>query len=100
MVYGNGADSTCRGDLFASSSRRLYSSRGSVTFPGGGTGGTAISCPNAGTLVRNATARNNFFIAHLPFSRVDSSSRCWEPGFRRLVRKRDRETGREPRRKL
>src|SRR5580704_12073255 len=97
MVYGSGADSTCRGDLLASSRRRLYSSSGSVTFPGGGTGGRTLSCANAGMLVRNATASTNFFmfifvfIAHLPFSRADNLGRCWEPGFRRLVRKLDRE---------
>jgi hypothetical protein len=81
MVYDSGAESTRRGDLFANSRRRLYSSSGSVTLPACGTGGVTLSCANAGTAIRNTTARNNFFISHLPFSRVDSSDRCWELGF-------------------
>src|SRR5580704_13204786 len=60
MVYGSGADSTLLGDLFASSSKRLYSSRGSVTFPAGGTGGAILSCANEGTLIRNATTSSFF----------------------------------------
>src|SRR6266446_736115 len=91
MVYGTGGASGFRVGLLASSSSRLYSSRGRVTFPEAGTEGSAASSAAAAKPGSKSVQAKNiakiFFICHLPFSRADTLVLRREPDFRRSVRR-------------
>src|SRR6266478_5851379 len=99
MVYGTGGVSGFLVGLLASSTSRLYSSRGSVTLPEAGTGGGATSSAAAAkpgrTSIHAKTITNIFFICHLPFSRADTLVPQKGPDFRRSVRRPDKEKDRK-----
>src|SRR6266852_1043833 len=96
MVYGTGGVSSFLTGLLASSTSRLYSSRGSVTLPEAGTGGSATSTAAAAKPGRTSIKAKNiakiFFICHPPFSRADTLVLLREPDFRRSIQRPDKET--------
>src|ERR1700674_3233948 len=98
MVYGTGGVSSFLAGLLASSRSRLYSSSASVTLPVPGTGGRARSSAATANPGRDSIHANNiaeiFFTCHLPFSRADKLIPRRGPGFRRSVRRPDKEKGR------
>src|SRR5438477_10272467 len=75
-VYGTGGVSGFLVGLLANSRSRLYSSRGSVTFPEDGTGGGAASAAAAAkpgrTSIHAKNIAHSFFICHLPCSGADT----------------------------
>src|SRR2546426_3192812 len=95
MVYGTGGVSGFLAGLLASSTRRLYSSRGRVTLPDAGTGGRATSSAAAAKPGRTRIHANKiariFFTCHLPFSHADKLTLPRELDFHRSVRRPDRE---------
>src|SRR5712692_4897231 len=99
MVKRPGGESGLLMGLLKSSTRRLYSSRGSVTFPEVGTGGRTTSSAAAAkpgrTSIHAKTIANIFFICHLPFSRADTLVPQKGPDFRRSVRRPDKEKDRK-----
>src|SRR5947207_14499271 len=96
MVYGTGGVSSFLAGLFASSTSRLYSSRGSVTLPEAGTGGGATASSSAAkprrTSIPAKASGTIFLICHLPSSRADQLVPRRAVAFRRpLLRRATRE---------
>src|SRR6266852_3908910 len=94
MVYETGGVSSFLAGLLASSRSRLYSSSGRVTLPVDGTGGRATSSAAAKPgrdSIDAKTIASIFFICHLPFSRADKLIPRRGPGFRRLIRRPNKE---------
>src|SRR6266481_7247422 len=103
MVYGTGGVSGFLVGLLASSSSRLYSSRGRVTLPDAGTGGRTTSSAAAAkpgrTNIHASKIARDFFTCHLPFSRADKLIPRTGPDFQRSIQRRDREKDRMRERK-